>query len=91
MFPPSKNVLVVVLVLEKKAEDDGENEDEEFQTSNTKRRFGPPSLNPNYSAFAAEVTLIVSPSRAPSRTTLSPINDFTFSAPSSLNTFLSLS
>ena len=45
----------------------------------------------NYSAFAAEVTLIVSPSSAPSRTTLSPINDFTFSAPSNLNTFLSLS
>jgi hypothetical protein len=45
----------------------------------------------NYSAFAAEVTLIVSPSSAPSSTTLSPINDFTFSAPSSLNTFLSLS
>src|SRR5262245_22009691 len=47
--------------------------------------------HPDYSAFAAEVTLIVSPSRAPSSTTLSPISDFTFSSPSSLNTFLSLS
>ena len=50
-----------------------------------------PSPMRNYSAFAAEVTLIVSPSSAPSKTTLSPINDFTFSAPSNLNTFLSLS